>query len=113
MSGKESGQLSLLFNLLSVLGFTFLIAALSLNILIIDVHRLVDLSTERALILNTRICQYELGHKGSERDLQVNQFRVVHLQEHTGDLACQLWLKDLDLREESFSQKLFLLLWLN
>ena len=64
MSGKESGQLSLLFDLLSVLGFTFLIAALSLNILIIDVHRLVDLSTESALILDTRICQYELRHKG-------------------------------------------------
>lgn len=52
---------------------------------------------------------YQAGDAGG--NLQVNEFLVVHLQEHTGDLAGQLGLQVGDLGEDGLTQNLLLLWW--
>ncbi len=113
---SESGQSSLLFcffDLLGLLGglaaFTFTLAALVLDVLIIDIKGLINLGTQSSIVLNAK---KKISVKLvilENMYLQVNELGVIHLQKHASDFACQVCLHDLDLGEQSLSKKLFLL----
>lgn len=69
-----------------------LLGALGLDVLVVDSHGLVDLGAEGLLVLSKA---EELG--------------VLHLEEHTGDLASELGLLSVDLGVKSLTEHLLLL----
>ena len=71
-----------------------IITALALDVLIVHSERLLDLGTQSIVV----------------RD-EIDKLRVIHLQKHTGDLACKLGLLLVDLGVQSLTKHLLLLLW--
>ncbi|GKT65979.1 hypothetical protein ColTof4_03266 [Colletotrichum tofieldiae] len=69
-----------------------LLATLGLDVLLVDTEGLVDLGLESGLLLDA-----------------VNKLSVVHLEEHTSDLAGELGLDGLDLGEDDLTEDLLLL----
>jgi hypothetical protein len=110
---EEREQLSVLFCLLAFLRITGLVtvAALCLDVFIVDGESFINLCPESRVILNSAIQLVTITKVKTARFLQIDQLCIVHFQKHTGNLACQFWLHNLNLGKQSLSEKLLLLLW--
>lgn len=89
-------------------------SSLGLDVFVVDGQRLVNLGLQGSFILNAKVeksvLQIRLQEKkGEEGSLQVDKLRVVHLQEHTSDLASKFRVDGLNLGEDQFSKNLLLL----
>src|ERR1044071_1130335 len=64
-------------------------------------------ASSSSYLVKVRVCSSAVKGKGNS---QVDEFGVVHLEKHTGDLASEVGLEGLDLGEEVLAKNLLLLL---
>lgn len=84
--------------------------ASALHVVVIDTKSFVNLGAQSSIVINPETSLVQQRRR-SRNDLQSKKFRVVHLQQHTSDLASKFWLQLLDLGIDGFTKHLLLLAW--